>query len=59
MKTCDECGYPIGGPGLLVCDCDDEEYDDPDAGWDDDGEPWPDDVVIRPIETVELDGISR
>ncbi|MFG1659053.1 hypothetical protein ACGFIY_21225 [Micromonospora chersina] len=26
--------------------------DDPDAGWNDDGEPWPDDVIV-PTETIQ------
>ncbi|MET9303209.1 hypothetical protein ABZX66_28200 [Micromonospora aurantiaca] len=46
------------------CTCPDEGCDcgDPDCGWYDDcaaDEPWPDDVVSRPVVTVELPGISR
>ncbi|EEP73524.1 hypothetical protein MCAG_03851 [Micromonospora sp. ATCC 39149] len=51
IGSCDcprcECGTPRGS---YLCTCD---PDDPDAGWDDDGQPWPDDVT-RPVDTVHL-----
>jgi hypothetical protein len=48
---CPRCDHGCGvARGSYLCDGPDDE--DPDAGWDDDGEPWPDDV-IRPEITIQ------
>ncbi|TBL44269.1 hypothetical protein EYA84_02165 [Verrucosispora sp. SN26_14.1] len=57
IGSCDcprcDCG---AASGSQFCTC---EPDDVDDQWPPDDEPWPDDVIARPVETVELDGISR
>ena len=72
--TCDVCGLPdlhrgqgdgYGSCDCPRCDCGEAKYsvfcDCPPADeWDDDGgEPWPDDVIARPVETIEIPGVSR
>jgi hypothetical protein len=65
IGSCDcprcDCGTARGSQ---FCTCDpDCDCGDPDCGWydrcDRADDEWPDDVIARPIETVELDGISR
>lgn len=52
---CPRCDHGCGvARGSYLCNgpSDDDPYDDPDAGWDDDGEPWPDDVIAS-AETIQ------
>ncbi|MBM0257364.1 hypothetical protein [Micromonospora sp. 4G55] len=61
IGSCDcprcDCGAAAGS---YLCDCPPDDCDDPDCDchFGDDGEPWPDDVVYRPIETINLPGVS-
>ncbi|MGW3608963.1 hypothetical protein ACWD6N_03590 [Micromonospora sp. NPDC005163] len=62
IGSCDcprcDCG---SARGSYLCDCPPDDCRDHlccGGCADDDGEPWPDDV-IRPVVTVELPGVSR
>lgn len=58
---CPRCDHGCGvARGSYLCNGpsdDGHPYDDdPDAGWDDDGEPWPDNVILRRVETIQPSG---
>ncbi|MET8908374.1 hypothetical protein [Micromonospora sp. NPDC004551] len=56
---CPRCDHGCGvARGSYLCCGDDDPGDDSDAGWDHDGEPWPDDVIVRSVETIHLPGVS-
>jgi hypothetical protein len=57
---CPRCGCgSAAGSQFCTCLPDDHPGYDPDDWGNGDDVPWPGDVILRPVETIEIPGVSR